>query len=155
MPSTTITTTNTSWGDCKAIATFNCNKITWSYLGQYLELPESEFSFSILVLQEVFDDSETDLVDGWYEICGHRLLTTHTHDNIILAMVLHRDFVPAEVQMARTSRFAVSTNCWLNGRWVNVVGCYVPQAGLDRGNPELFQEALNDIDEHLGDAADV
>eukprot|EP00971_Amphidinium_carterae_P261354 5184886-Amphidinium_carterae.1 len=66
-----ITDQTKTWGQLRSIVTFNTNKIPWTSLGSYLQLVSTEVSFSVLCLQELYDDTHGTLQEGWWIINQH------------------------------------------------------------------------------------
>eukprot|EP00971_Amphidinium_carterae_P200915 3987010-Amphidinium_carterae.1 len=77
----------------------------WSTLGCYLELLEKEFTFSVLALQEIHDDGDELVNDGWWNVGGHRVLISHSYNRSVFGLVFHRDYVANAVMEAHTTQF--------------------------------------------------
>eukprot|EP00971_Amphidinium_carterae_P054551 1074765-Amphidinium_carterae.1 len=141
------TTPISQWGNCFAVATFNVNRLPWHKLGSWLELLEGEVKWSVLALQEIFDD--TGVEDGWYDISGNQCLVTRTHTKQLTGLVLHSSFAPRSPPCFEIGAGSVATTIQIGGMAIRVCACYLPCSGVDRQDPEKFAGCLRDLEKQL------
>eukprot|EP00971_Amphidinium_carterae_P093161 1843984-Amphidinium_carterae.3 len=111
-------TTTSGWGNCLAVATFNLNRFPWHKLGSWLNLLEGEVKWSVLALQENFDD--TGVEDGWYDVSGHQILLTRTRTKQLTGLVLHSSFAPVSPPCYETGEGSVATTISIEGMAIRV-----------------------------------
>eukprot|EP00971_Amphidinium_carterae_P175600 3480571-Amphidinium_carterae.6 len=102
--SSTCSESNCPWGLFDSIITYNVNKLPWTLIPDYIDMVYAEATFSILCLQEVFDDAgydTDDVIDGWWDVNGHRILATKTLNNVDISWSTTNYNVAATVSYAR------------------------------------------------------
>eukprot|EP00971_Amphidinium_carterae_P267179 5300174-Amphidinium_carterae.1 len=135
------------WGRCCSVMTFNVNKIPWTYLPSYLDLIYEEASWSILSLQEVYNDSGmNDEINGWWNMSGHSVLVCRCFNGTLICLALHKAYAPTGFIPWHVSTTTAVATCQIAGISVKVVATYFPNSGYDSAQPELFHAALENLD---------
>eukprot|EP00971_Amphidinium_carterae_P326643 6457561-Amphidinium_carterae.1 len=141
-----------SWGKFCSAATFNVNRMSWSRLPRFLEILEHEVSWSVLALQEILDDTpDLSIETGWWQVGSNHLLVTRTHPTLLMALLLHRSFVPAELPSCDIEQFMVACTCEIFSTNVRLIACYLPHSGHDLVHPSLFHQALEEAEGQLNE----
>eukprot|EP00971_Amphidinium_carterae_P351022 6491863-Amphidinium_carterae.1 len=139
VPSRATSTSNLmdSWGRCHSVCTFNLNRLPWTKLGSWLSMLEAETLWSLVAIQEVFEETG-EIDEGWWSVDGHKILVGRTHHNMLAGMVLHKSFCPSVLPDFKAGEGSVSTSVKIGMHEVRVCACYLPQTGVDRVDPEKF-----------------
>eukprot|EP00971_Amphidinium_carterae_P289367 5745253-Amphidinium_carterae.2 len=156
LPSTSIPLTcipnarsGLGWGTCGSISTFNLNRMPWHKLSDWLVILEGEVDFSLLALQEIFEETGT-IAAGWYEAGRHKILVTRSHKNMLLGLVLHGDFAPSSLPDFVANDTSVITDIQIRGLTVTVAAIHFQPSGYDSVDPEAIYRAQSFITEHVG-----
>eukprot|EP00971_Amphidinium_carterae_P145011 2873166-Amphidinium_carterae.1 len=139
---------NSKWGTCKAICTFNLNKLAWQKLSDWVDVLSMETTWSVVALQEIFE--ETGLVDeGWWNVGKHFILVSRSHVNMLHGLLLHSDYAPVLLPDFVVHQFSVVTTIMLGEFPVRIAAVYWPTTGMDQIVPGAYGMAQQHVVECL------
>eukprot|EP00971_Amphidinium_carterae_P294335 5844248-Amphidinium_carterae.1 len=139
---------SSKWGTCKAICTFNLNKLAWQKLSDWVDVLAMEIAWSVVALQEIFE--ETGLVDdGWWNVGKHFILVSRSHANMLHGLLLNSDYAPISLPDFVVHQYSVVTTIMLGHFPVRFAAVYWPTSGMDQIVPGAYGLAQQHVLECL------